>query len=71
MVASQIVLGLQTITSRQIDVTAAPAIVTVGAINGGVRYNIIPDSVVMIGTIRTFDTAMRNDIHQRVRRTAE
>src|SRR5436309_2433772 len=71
VVASQIVLGLQTITSRQIDVTAAPAIVTVGAINGGVRYNIIPDSVVMIGTIRTFDTAMRNDIHQRVRRTAE
>src|SRR5712672_4594331 len=40
VVASQIVLGLQTIASRQIDVTAAPAIVTVGAINGGVRYNI-------------------------------
>src|SRR5216117_1292805 len=71
VVASQIVLGLQTITSRQVDLTAAPAIVTVGAINGGVRYNIIPDSVVMIGTIRTFDTAVRNDIHQRVRRTAE
>src|SRR5438093_5681342 len=71
VVASQIVLGLQTITSRQIDVTAAPAIVTVGAINGGVRFNIIPDSVVMLGTIRTFDTAMRSDIHQRVRRTAE
>src|SRR5713101_355326 len=71
VVASQIVLGLQTIASRQVDVTAAPAIVTVGAINGGIRYNIIPDSVVMIGTIRTFDTAVRNDIHQRVRRTAE
>src|SRR2546425_823228 len=71
VIASQIVLGLQTITSRQIDLTAAPAIVTVGAINGGMRYNIIPDSVVMIGTIRTFDTAVRNDIHQRVRRTAE
>src|SRR6267143_1746496 len=71
VIASQIVMGLQTITSRQIDVTAAPAIVTVGAINGGVRFNIIPDSVVMLGTIRTFDTAMRNDIHARVRRTAE
>jgi len=71
VVASQIVLGLQTIASRQIDVTAAPAIITVGAINGGVRYNIIPDTVVMIGTIRTFDTAVRNDIHNRVRRTAE
>ena len=71
VIASQIVLGLQTIASRQIDVTAAPAIVTVGVINGGVRYNIIPDSVVMIGTIRTFDAAMRRDIHDRVRRTAE
>jgi amidohydrolase len=71
VVASQIVLGLQTITSRQVNLTEAPAIVTVGAINGGVRFNIIPDSVVMLGTIRTFDTAMRNDIHQRVRRTAE
>lgn len=71
VVASQIVLGLQTITSRQIDLTTAPAIVTVGAINGGVRFNIIPDSVVMLGTIRTFDNAMRSDIHQRVRRTAE
>jgi amidohydrolase len=71
VVASQIVLGLQTIASRQIDVTAAPAIVTVGAINGGIRYNIIPDSVVMIGTIRTFDTAIRDDIHARVRRTAQ
>src|SRR2546428_4931474 len=71
VVASQIVLGLQTIASRQVDVTAAPAIVTVGAINGGVRFNIIPDSVVMIGTIRTFDSEVRTDIHQRVRRTAE
>jgi amidohydrolase len=71
VVASQIVMGLQTITSRQVDITAAPAIVTIGAINGGVRFNIIPDSVVMIGTIRAFDPAMRRDIHTRVRRTAE
>ena len=71
VVSSQIVLGLQTITSRQVDLTTAPAVVTVGAINGGVRFNIIPDSVVMLGTIRTFDTAMRNDIHQRLRRTVE
>ena len=71
VVASQIVLGLQTITSRQVDLTTAPAVVTVGAINGGVRFNIIPDSVVMLGTIRTFETAMRNDIHQRLRRTTE
>lgn len=71
VVTSQIVLGLQTITSRQVDITAAPAIVTIGAVNGGVRNNIIPDSVVMIGTIRTFDANMRRDIWSRVRRTAE
>lgn len=71
VVASQIVLGLQTITSRQVDITAAPAIVTIGAIHGGVRNNIIPDSVVMVGTIRAFDAAMRRDIWMRVRRTAE
>jgi len=71
VVASQIVLGLQTITSRQVDLTAGPDVITVGAINGGVRFNIIPDSVVMQGTIRTFDTAVRNDIHQRISRTAE
>src|SRR5258705_10832163 len=70
-VASQIVMGLQTITSRQVDITAAPAIVTIGCMNGGVRNNIIPDSVVMIGTIRAFDAAMRRDIWLRVRRTAE
>ncbi len=71
VVTSQIVMGLQTITSRQVDITAAPAIVTIGAVNGGVRNNIIPDSVVMIGTIRSFDAAMRRDIWMRVRRTAE
>lgn len=71
VVAAQIVIGLQTITSRQVDITTAPAIVTIGAINGGVRFNIIPDSVVMVGTIRAFDTAVQRDIHERVRRTAE
>lgn len=71
VVASQIVLGLQTITSRQVDLTAGAAVITVGAINGGIRFNIIPDSVVMLGTIRAFDTSVRNDIHQRVRRTVE
>jgi amidohydrolase len=70
-VAAQIVLGLQTITSRQTDVTLAPAVVSIGSIQGGVRNNIIPDSVVLLGTIRTFDPAMQDDIHARVRRTAE
>jgi amidohydrolase len=71
VVSAQIVLGLQTIASRQIDVTQAPAVVTIGSIHGGNRSNIIPDSVVLVGTIRTFDETMRKDIHDRVRRTAE
>lgn len=71
VVAAQIVLGLQTIASRQIDVTSAPAVITVGMIQGGNRGNIIPDSVVMVGTIRTFDPEMRKEIHTRIKRTAE
>ena len=60
VVASQIVLALQTIPSRQVDATLAPSIVTVGAIHGGVRNNIIPDEVEMIGTIRSLDAKMRS-----------
>ncbi len=71
VVASQIVLGLQTITSRQIDLTAAPAVITIGSLQAGVRSNIIPDSAVMEGTIRTFSPDMQEDIHRRIRRTAE
>ena len=70
VVAAQIILGLQTVASRQIDVTSAPAVITIGMIQGGNRSNIIPDSVMMIGTIRTFDPAMRAEIHTRVTRTA-
>jgi len=71
VVASQIVLGLQTIVSRQIDPRIAPAVVTIGMIQGGVRSNIIPEEVRLIGTIRSLDPEMRKDIHERVRRTAE
>ena len=70
VVASQIILGLQTIPSRQLNSTLTPSIVTVGAINGGIRSNIIPDSVEMIGTLRTFDAETRTQIHERVTRTA-
>ena len=71
VVAAQIVLGLQTIVSRQINVTQEPAIVTIGGIDGGNRFNIIPDKVEMVGTVRTFDEKMRDDIHRRIRITAE
>jgi len=68
--ASQIVLALQTIVSRQVDLPEAPAVITIGSIHGGVRSNIIPDEVEMVGTIRTFLPEMRSDIHERIRRTA-
>ena len=71
VVGSQIVLGLQTIVSRQVDLSDANAIVTVGAFNAGNRTNIIPDSAVMIGTVRTFSENVRNGIHERIKRTAD
>ena len=69
--AAQIVMGLQTVVSRQVDLTTAPAVVSIGTINGGNRVNIIPEEVVLTGTIRTFDAAMQKDVHQRIRRAAE
>jgi amidohydrolase len=71
VVASQIVLGLQTVVSRQMDLTTAPLVVSIGRIEGGNRTNIIPDEVRMGGTIRTFDPAMQAQVKERVRRTAE
>jgi len=71
VVASQIVLGLQTIASRQLDVTATPSIITIGTFHGGVRSNIIPDEVELSGTIRTFLPEVRRDIERRIRRTVE
>jgi amidohydrolase len=71
VVSAQIVNALQTVVSRQVDITKNPAVVTVGAIKGGVRHNIVPDSVEMLGTIRTFDPGQRQDIIERMRRTIE
>jgi amidohydrolase len=70
VVSSQIVLGLQTIASRQVDVTLAPSIISIGRISGGIRYNVIPDKVEMEGTVRTFDPDMREYIHMAMERTA-
>jgi amidohydrolase len=71
VVSSQIVLGLQTIVGRQIDISQYPAVVSVGAIKGGIRNNIIPDEVEMIGTFRTFDPEVRRQIIERMTRTAQ
>ncbi len=70
VVSAGIVSALQTIVSRQTDITDLPAVVTVGAINGGIRHNIIPDSVELLGTIRTFSDASRADVIERMRRIA-
>ncbi|HSG01332.1 MAG TPA: amidohydrolase [Vicinamibacterales bacterium] len=71
VVGSQIVNALQTIVSRNVDITRLPAVVSVGQFQSGVRNNIIPDSARLVGTIRTFDTAVQDDIHARIRRIAE
>lgn len=62
--SAQIINSVQTIISRKTDVTKAPAVVSFGAIKGGIRNNIIPDEVTMVGTIRNFDMQIRDDIHQ-------
>lgn len=69
--SAQIIMGLQTIVSRQEDIRKAPAVVTIGIIKGGVRSNIIPDTVEMTGTIRTLDPEMRKEIHAKIKRTVE
>jgi amidohydrolase len=71
VVSSQIVLGLQTLVSRQLNISQEPAVITIGMIQGGNRENIIPDSVTMLGTLRTFDEPMRADAKKRITATAE
>ena len=67
---SQIVMGLQTIISRQSNIALEPAVITVGTFHGGNRMNIVPDTVSMTGTVRTYDEGMKKDIHQRISTTA-
>jgi amidohydrolase len=68
-VAARIVLAIETLPAREIDVFT-PTVVTVGAIHGGVRNNIIPDRVELIGTIRSFDEAARSALHEKIERVA-
>lgn len=70
-VSSQIILGLQTVASRQVNILGSPSVVSIGTIDGGDRNNIIPDEVVMTGTIRTYDPEVRAAYHEKVTRTAE
>ena len=64
--ASQIVNSLQTIVSRSLPLTEAGAVVTIGSIHGGVRSNIIPEDLYMLGTIRTLDKTMKSIVLKRL-----
>jgi amidohydrolase len=71
VISSQIIQGLQTIVSRQTELTKAGAVITIGSIHGGIRRNIIPESVMLEGTIRTFDDDMQKKVHEKIKLTAE
>lgn len=70
VVSSEIIAGLQTIVSRQTELTKAAAVITVGSIHSGIRRNIIPEKAVLEGTIRTFDAEMQKMVHDKIRLTA-
>ncbi|GGH69716.1 amidohydrolase [Filimonas zeae] len=70
VVAAQIIQGFQTIVSRQAELTKAPVVITVGKIHSGVRNNIIPEDLLMEGTIRTLDGAMQKQVHEKMQLTA-
>lgn len=71
LAAARIVDGLQSIVSRRVDLTTNPAVVTVGAIKGGIRYNIIPDQVEILGTVRSFDESTRLLIFAQIEQLAQ
>jgi amidohydrolase len=71
VVSAQIINGLQTIVSRQEDITKAPVVISVGSINSGNRPNIIPAQCTLTGTVRTLDRNTRKDVFERMQRTAE
>jgi amidohydrolase len=69
--AAQVVLGVQTIVSRRTDLMKSPTVVSISTINGGSRFNIVPDMVEMTGTIRTYDAQVRAGVHRDLRQVAE
>jgi amidohydrolase len=70
VVSAQIITGIQTIISRQTELTKEAAVISVGTIHSGIRQNIIPEYAELTGTIRTFDEGMQKDIHEKLKRTA-
>jgi amidohydrolase len=71
VVSSEIIQGLQTIISRQTELTKAGAVITVGSFHAGIRRNIIPETALLQGTIRTFDDDMQKKVHEKIKLTAQ
>lgn len=69
--SAQIITGLQTVVSRRTNIMPAPAVVTIGTIEGGSRHNIIPEQVKMTGTVRTYDDKVQQEVNAAIRQTAE
>jgi amidohydrolase len=69
--AADLIGTAQTVVSRRANIARQPAVVSFGAIKGGIRYNIIPDTVEMVGTIRTFDEGMRQQVFTDLQAVAE
>jgi amidohydrolase len=71
VIGAQIIQGLQTIVSRQSDLTKNAVVISTTIFKGGVRENIIPEEATLSGTIRTLDKAMQKEVWQRIERTAK
>ena len=65
LISAKIIDGIQSIISRNSDLTKAAAVISVGSIQSGIRFNIIPETAQLIGTIRTLDSEMKEIIRQR------
>ena len=69
--AGHILVALQSVAARRIDITQSPVVISIGAIHGGVRSNIIPDHVTMEGTIRALDPQIRTQLHDKIKETVD
>ncbi|WP_439556555.1 peptidase dimerization domain-containing protein [Dyadobacter sp.] len=65
------IAGLQSVVSRRADLTKSPAVVSVGMIHGGSSQNVIPDTIKMVGTIRSYDPGARKKLHADIKQAAE
>ncbi|WP_126974278.1 amidohydrolase [Gynurincola endophyticus] len=71
VISANIITALQTVVSRQTELTKSPLVVTIGKIDGGIRSNIIPEEVVMDGTIRCLDATVQEKAHEKIKQVAE